>query len=75
MVRNRRDIKARPTGRAFFVSARQTREGVPPNFRTAIAIGNPTQKICVTIASSVRFHENGPRRTADSGITTQYMKV
>ena len=43
------------------------------NFLTLNAIGNPTHTICVMIAVIVTSHENGPRLTFDSGITTQYM--
>jgi hypothetical protein len=36
-------------------------------------IGEPTQTMCVRMAIIVFVHENGPRRTSESGITTQYI--
>ena len=41
--------------------------------RTESAIGKPTQKMCVNTAIIVEFHVTGPRRTADNGVTTQYI--
>ena len=43
------------------------------NFRTHNAIGNPTHTMCVMIAVISTSHENAPRFTFESGITTQYI--
>jgi len=50
---------------------------IPPGYLayrcTDSAIGSPTHTMCVITATIVASQVNGPRRTADSGITTRYI--
>jgi hypothetical protein len=42
--------------------------------RTMIAIGSPTQKMCMTMPMAIILKENGNFIAAESGTTTRFMK-